>query len=111
MLDLSTCAWAAAVIWSSYPLTIERLRVLGQLVPLLQGDWAPEEIAGRIDETFEDDDRRWAKGLMELLAAEKFLDEGPLDRKRLSQVTHAPSHDLCRAHVDIAADRDDSHRH
>ena len=62
--------------WSSYPLTIERLRVLGQLVPLLQGDWSPEEIAGRI-ETFEDDDRRWAKGLMELLAAEKFLEEGP----------------------------------
>ena len=96
--------------WSSYPLTIERLRVLGQLVPLLQGDCSSEEIAGRI-ETFEEDDRRWAKGLMELLAAEKFLEEGPQTENALPQVTRAPSYDVCRAHVDPAADHDDSHRH
>ena len=62
--------------WSSYPLTLERLRVLGQLVPLLQGDCTSEEIAGRVD-AFEEDDRPWAKGLMDLLEAENFLVEGP----------------------------------
>ncbi len=62
--------------WSSYPLTVDRLRALGHLVPLLQGDCSSEQVAARI-EALDQDDRRWAKGLMELLAAEKFLEEGP----------------------------------
>lgn len=75
--------------WSSYPLTVARLLTLGRLAPLLQGDHSSEQVTAHI-EALDDEDRRWAKGLMELLAAEQFLEEGPQADNALLKSTARP---------------------
>jgi L-ascorbate metabolism protein UlaG (beta-lactamase superfamily) len=61
--------------WSYYPLALDQLRALGVVVPLLQGDRTREEIARAVDGL--EVDRLWVQGLLDLLRAEGFLEEGP----------------------------------
>ena len=61
--------------WSFYPLALDQLRALGAIVPLLQGDHSPAEVAGAVDRL--EADRDWMSGLLDLLRAEGFLEEGP----------------------------------
>jgi L-ascorbate metabolism protein UlaG (beta-lactamase superfamily) len=61
--------------WSFYPLALDQLRALGAIVPLLQGSHGAEEVTQAIDRL--EADRDWVKGLLDLLRAEGFLEEGP----------------------------------
>jgi L-ascorbate metabolism protein UlaG (beta-lactamase superfamily) len=74
LFDLRLRVWRRGD-WSYYPLSLDQLTALGAILPLLQGDHLPEEVSGAVERL--ESDRDWMRGLIELLRAEAFLEEGP----------------------------------
>src|SRR5262245_19195077 len=58
------------------PLPLSRLKALGRLVPLLQGDHSRMEVEQGLAD-LPDDDRSWATGLLQTLEAGGCLESGP----------------------------------
>jgi L-ascorbate metabolism protein UlaG (beta-lactamase superfamily) len=62
--------------YSMLPLPLSRLKALGRLVPLLQGNHSRAEVDQGLAD-LQDDDRRWATALLETLEAGGCLETGP----------------------------------
>src|SRR5262249_56822857 len=58
------------------PLSLERFRALGMLLPLLAGDRGDSEIAAGLEETLDLDEQQWSRDLLPKLDAQRCLQPG-----------------------------------